>query len=252
MADTNMTTTAIVYQGIAINRRDEMLSLTDMWKAAGSPERQRPADWKNDASNVAFLNHVAMISNTAPDGIWNGQRGNGGSTFAHWQVGLAYAKYLSPEFHVWCNTVVRERMEGRPVPTMNREQIMASALLLADETMKEQAGQIAILAPKAEALDRIATVSDGALSLTEAAKALQMRPKDLVGFLSANGWIYRRAGGSGLLGYANRTNAGDLEHKITTVLRADGSEKMVEQVKVTPRGLAKLAKLITGRLSIAA
>src|SRR5690606_20782518 len=24
---------------------------------------------------------------------------------------LAYAKYLSPEFHMWCNQVVRERME---------------------------------------------------------------------------------------------------------------------------------------------
>ena len=31
---------------------------------------------------------------------------------AHWQIALAYAKYLSPEFHMWCNTVVRERMEG--------------------------------------------------------------------------------------------------------------------------------------------
>jgi hypothetical protein len=30
---------------------------------------------------------------------------------------LAYAKYLSPEFHMWCNTVVRDRMEGRLVAT---------------------------------------------------------------------------------------------------------------------------------------
>ena len=35
---------------------------------------------------------------------------------AHWQIGIAYAKYLSPEFHVWCNTVVRDRMEGKLVP----------------------------------------------------------------------------------------------------------------------------------------
>jgi hypothetical protein len=31
------------------------------------------------------------------------------ATRAHWQIGLAYAKSLSPKFHLWCNTVVRER-----------------------------------------------------------------------------------------------------------------------------------------------
>ena len=29
---------ALVYQGVTIRDRGEMLSLTDMWKAAGSPE----------------------------------------------------------------------------------------------------------------------------------------------------------------------------------------------------------------------
>ncbi len=33
-----------------------------------------------------------------------------------------------------------------------------------------------------------------------------------------------------------------LEHKVTTVNRSDGSEKVVEQVRVTAAGLAKLAK----------
>jgi hypothetical protein len=29
--------------------------------------------------------------------------GRTGGTFAHPVIGLAYAKYLSPEFHIWCN-----------------------------------------------------------------------------------------------------------------------------------------------------
>ncbi len=37
-------------------------------------------------------------------------------TEAHWLIGAAYAEYLSPEFHVWCLTVVRDRMEGKLVP----------------------------------------------------------------------------------------------------------------------------------------
>jgi anti-repressor protein len=109
-------------------------------------------------------------------------------------------------------------------------------------TVDRQKAQIAIIAPKAEALDRIATAEAGSLNVTAAAKALQVRPKDLFGYLMSHGWIYRRPGGAGYLGYQTKTNAGDLEHKVTTVLRADGTEKMVEQVLVTAQGLTKLAK----------
>lgn len=143
---------------------------------------------------------------------------------------------------------MENELRARPVP-VTREQIMASALLLADETMKEQAATIAVLTPKADALDRIAT-ADGALGVIETAKALQVRPKDLTAFLQGNGWTYRRAGSGTLLGYQSRTNAGDLIHKVTTILQADGTERVVEQVKVTPRGLAKLAKLMPGRLAM--
>lgn len=93
------------------------------------------------------------------------------------------------------------------------------------------------------ALDRIAK-ADGSLNVTEAAKALQIRPKALFSYLSAHNWIYRRPGADRWLGYQARVQSGDLEHKVTTVLRADGSEKVTEQVRVTPQGLAKLAKLL--------
>ncbi|MEO0955703.1 MAG: phage regulatory protein/antirepressor Ant, partial [Pseudomonadota bacterium] len=47
--------------------------------------------------------------------------------------------------------------------------------------------------PKVAALDRIAT-ADKSLCITDAAKHLQMRPKDLFHWLKMNKWIYRRAG----------------------------------------------------------
>ncbi len=99
------------------------------------------------------------------------------------------------------------------------------------------------LMPKAEALDRIAT-ADGSLCVTDAAKALQVRPKALFDYLKHNGWIYKRPGGATYLGYQSKTGAGLVEHKVTTVLRADGSEVVSEQVRITPKGLTKLATLI--------
>lgn len=138
-----------------------------------------------------------------------------------------------------------------PMKALNDPAAMRGLLLTYTEKVLALEATNAVLAPKADALDRISTVSDGALGLIESAKALQVRPKDLTSFLSAHGWIYRRAGSGTWLGYQSRTPM-DLEHKVTTMLRADGTEKIVEQVKITPRGLAKLAKLMPGRLSVAA
>lgn len=101
--------------------------------------------------------------------------------------------------------------------------------------------------PKLEAHDRIAA-ADGSLNITEAAKALQVRPKELFDFLARNGWTYKRPGSANWLGYQTHTSNGDLEHKVTTVLRPDGSEKVAEQVRITPKGLTKLAKLMPSRL----
>jgi Rha family phage regulatory protein len=88
------------------------------------------------------------------------------------------------------------------------------------------------------------TKADGSLNVTETAKNLGMRPKDLFKWLAEHGWTYKRPGSAAWLGYAAKCNDGLLEHKTTTVTRADGTEKITEQVRVTPKGLSRLAKLI--------
>jgi hypothetical protein len=111
----SITTLPLVYKGAAITDKGELLSLTDMWRAAGSPDGRAPNDWRVLVSTTEFANHVAEILNAGNSGneLFKVTRGGKASgTFAHWQIGLAYAKYLSPEFHMWCNQVVRERMEG--------------------------------------------------------------------------------------------------------------------------------------------
>ncbi|ALJ98237.1 antirepressor KilA [Brucella phage BiPBO1] len=108
----------LVYNGHGITVKAETLSLTDMWKAAGEPEGKRPANWQRK-EGAPFIEAVSLSLNVPVGHIIKTQRGKGGATLAHWQIALAYAKYLSPEFHMWCNQVVRERMEGRSVATAN-------------------------------------------------------------------------------------------------------------------------------------
>lgn len=104
----------LVYKGEVIHERREMLSLTDMWKAAGSDPSKQPAKWRELPSSKDFAAHVAgVILRKSEDEIFKVARGGRQpQTWAHWQIGIAYAKYLDHDFHMWCNTAVRERMEG--------------------------------------------------------------------------------------------------------------------------------------------
>ncbi len=129
-------------------------------------------------------------------------------------------------------------------PDETPEALALRALTVLQATVERQKAQLAVAGPKAEALDRIAT-ADGSFCITDAAKALQARPKDLFDYLRSHGWIYRRPGTAHDVGYQARVNSGDLEHKVTTVLKADGSEKVTEQVRVTAKGLAKLGALMS-------
>lgn len=133
-----------------------------------------------------------------------------------------------------------ERRERPALPDLNNPATLR--LLLADYANDKIAleEQVAELAPKADALDRIAT-ADGSMCITDAAKTLQVQPKAAFQFLRAHRWIYSRQGG-GDIAYQDKLASGLLEHKTTTIHRSDGSEKVTTQVRVTPKGLARLAK----------
>lgn len=101
--------------------------------------------------------------------------------------------------------------------------------------------KVAADAPRLEAFSRIAE-ADGSLCITDAAKTLQVKPKALFDFLRSHGWIYTPHGGRGDIAYSAKLQQGLMEHKTTTVHRSDGSEKVITQARVTPKGLARLAQ----------
>ncbi len=130
-------------------------------------------------------------------------------------------------------------------PTFQVPATLSAALRLAAEQaeqIEQQQAQLAITAPKAQALDRIAQ-ADGEMCITNAAKTIGVQPKKLFAWMEQHDWIYRRPGSKRHTAYQARIKAGYLTHKVTTVERSDGSEKVVESVIVTPKGLAKLAEV---------
>lgn len=145
-------------------------------------------------------------------------------------------------YFIECERKMKEAASFNPATVLESPAAMRRLLLTYTEKVLTLEADKAAMQADVAALDRIAN-ADGSLCITDAAKALQQRPKDLFNYLVRHGWIYKRAGSDHYVGYQSRVQTGDLEHKVTTVLRADGSEKVTEQVRVTPRGLTKLARL---------
>lgn len=139
-------------------------------------------------------------------------------------------------------------LEARPAQlspaNMSRLQLIELAMQAEQERLQLEL-KVDALAPKAEALDRIATHADGAMCVTAAAKLLQMQPKALFAWLSQHQWIYRRSGSKEWLAYQDRIQAGCLEHKVRTGDKLDGSGEWIgTQVLVTAKGLAKISEAL--------
>lgn len=114
----------MVFRGTKIRMRGEQgaeqMCLTDMWKATGSDPSKQPAEWLRSSQCVALRDFLAdsqglgISQDLVSSEKGNPRTGDGGSTWAHWQLAFAYAKYLSPAFHAWVNRAAREKMEARP------------------------------------------------------------------------------------------------------------------------------------------
>lgn len=100
-----------------------LVSLTDIFAAAAAAGMaegkldprawaQKPREKKSGSSGKVsmsggpgrdFIDFIAENLNVDAAHIYRTQRGNGGGTFAHKQIALAYAKYLSPALHAQVN-----------------------------------------------------------------------------------------------------------------------------------------------------
>jgi len=148
------------------------------------------------------------------------------------------------EYFLECEKVAKQ-------PSKSLQQVLSDPAAMRDllltytEKVLSLESTVAEQAPKVEALDRIST-AEGMLNITNAAKTLQIHPNQkLFRYMQEHMWIYRRAGGKNYVGYQQRIQQGLLSHKVTTVQTSDGREKIIEQVLVTPKGLAKLASVFS-------
>ena len=123
-------------------------------------------------------------------------------------------------------------------------------VLALEERNTALAGENATLAPKADALDRIAA-TEGSMSITAAAKVLNIGPRALGTWMRDHGWTYRRPDGDRVLAYQAKIDAGYLEHRLVTFQPPGLPERSAFQVMVTAKGIAKLGEALSDERKVA-
>lgn len=134
------------------------------------------------------------------------------------------------------------------------EQLMARALVQAQQTLEQSTARIAELEPRAEAWNAIAS-AEGDYSVGDAAKILARAgiptgPTRLFNQLRDIRWIFRGADGA-WRAYADRVETGHLAEKPQFHYHPASGERVLDapQVRVTVKGLDRLrVRLHTGAL----
>lgn len=238
---------APVICGVEITTDEEgRFNLNALHKASGGQaDHKKPSEWLRTKQAQELISELSGNSHLGQEVVKVTKGGTSPGTFAHELLAISYAGWISPAFQLQVNQTFLDYRTGRlakpDISSITRKDI--AYLLIASEEENERLRlENDQMKPDAQALQRIAK-SDGCVCITDAAKDLQMRPKDLFSYLSAHRWIYRRPGGKSWLAYQNKIQTGVLMHKVHVVTQNDGTEKMREQVLVTPKGLTALSRL---------
>ncbi|MCR9276225.1 MULTISPECIES: phage antirepressor KilAC domain-containing protein [unclassified Mameliella] len=152
---------------------------------------------------------------------------------------------LSPEFTArivdrW-QELEAEREKRHALPNFSDPVAMARTWADQEEEKRRQAARIEDMSEDVGAL-KLLSEADGAMTPTNTAKIVKMRPKDFMAWLQRDRWIYRRAGARSFVGYQNRIQSGHLTHKPHPYKDREGFDKVREQVLITPKGLVAIGK----------
>ena len=97
------------YQGQKIQIKDEMLCLTDFWKAVGRPKNKSAPQWLRLPQTINYIMRLEAKMGKSRALVEDRQDYG---TFAHWQIALAYSKFLSTDLEMHINSIYMRYQAG--------------------------------------------------------------------------------------------------------------------------------------------
>lgn len=150
------------------------------------------------------------------------------------------------QYFIECERLAKQVVVD-PVNLLNDPAAMRGMLLNYTEKVLALEESVKTLTPKSEALDLIAAGED-AITLTEAAKVVGIKRDTLTARLHAEGWIYRL--NKAWVAYDKYIKNGYLRYKEAKYTsESTGQEAIKPYCHVTPKGLVKLAMLLSGPIN---
>ena len=172
----------------ALTGNDVMINATQMAK----PFRKRIIDWKRLPSTQEYLNALLKVGFSHLDQLivseWGGSNLEGTrGTWMHRLVAIEFARWLSPEFSIWCN--------------MKIDEIINQGYALRDAEIQRLQGMVQSMQPQVDYYSKVLTGSENLYSTEQVCKELGfgISPRDLLGRMESQGIIYRRNDGKWFL-----------------------------------------------------
>lgn len=231
--------------------------LNDCHKASGGEASKRPGEWlRNDQAQALVTELTDAGFSASPSETDAGiptspvssiKGGTNQGTYVAKELVYAYAMWISPAFHLRVirafDAMMQVSSTVEATPTLPKT--YAQALLAAAHAEQERerlAEENAVLAPKAEALDKLATL-DGVHNLRSAAQQCGWPEKIFISRLMELKWLYSHTVSGRKLAYADKVKAGLIEVKNVEVKRT-GYVEGVGQPMITQKGLSQLRILL--------
>lgn len=182
-----------------------MVSATAMAKSF----KKRPAKWLELPSTKEFLTALSTIRKSDSERfvltINGGTTESGKGTWFHSDVALEFARWLSPQFAIWCNDRIKELLKTGVATISNDDEVIMHAMQVLQNRLKEsqqraaqlqeqnhlQSQELKLSAPKAEYYDSV-MMSEDAYCTNRIAKELGMSARTLNRVLKERGVQYKQ------------------------------------------------------------
>lgn len=166
--------------------KNMMVNATEMAKPFG----KMPKDWLKTQSAKDFLKAMTERKKILSTDLVQVTYGNDGGTWVQEDVALEFARWLSPDFAIWCNDKIKELLTTG-ITTLSVPKTFAQALRLAADQQEEIERQQKLIEeqkPKADYFDNL--VERNLLTnFRDTAKQIGIKQTDLINKLLENGYI---------------------------------------------------------------
>lgn len=195
-----------------------------MFKELGLNEKGYAQDWTHPQNNQTYIEY--MLTRDLVETLITG-----------YSIKLRHAV-----LNRWRELESLTAKDQKPV-SLSRMDLIQLALVAEQENI-ELRGKVAVLAPKAEALDTIADTSN-TYNIRECAKNIGIREKDLIQLLIEKKWIYRDSDRK-LQPHAQYTLNKVFTNRASPVIvnKYDGQERVFLHMRVTAFGLTRITALV--------